>query len=150
MQIWTNQYPVVLSSRGISKVVDIFATESSWLGRLGGYNDDRRANLSSQQDHLAWDRTQPIESVANNLIDKYLLQFDHQMQLSKDAGDQFYGQASARLASYRIDLGDPGANLLTPEPHTEWARDQSAEELRDTLRTKVRFLMAGAVIDTSE
>jgi uncharacterized membrane protein len=147
VQIWSAQWPVVLSPRSLSRILDVFAAESAWLGRLGGYDKDPGANSPRQQDHLGWAANQPIERVAKNLMGKYDLQFDRQMRMSKDAGQRFYGEASARLAGYGIDLGDPGANGRMAGSHYEWAKKQTPEKLRGGIDDKVRRVMAGAAID---
>ena len=126
----------------IGKNIQVFAAESVYLGRLGGY-DDRGANQTQFEGHLGWAQHQPANVVVDNLVMKYTFQFDRQARASTAAAQRFYGEASARLASYGVDLGDAGSNLKEVGPHVDWARRQSAEALRQAIENKVRTLLAG-------
>jgi len=121
------------------KEINIFATESTYLGHFGGFGVN-----STFQDHLSWAGGQSPENVRLNLIEKYTSQFDRQTQNDQDSAHRFYADASARLAYYRIDLGNAGANGREAGPHYEWAAHQSVETLRGQIAEKVRKLMEGA------
>ena len=122
---------------------DIFAEESVYLGHLGGY-DNAGANSTNRDDHFGWAGGQTPGHLTENLAWKYCFQYDRQARISSETAHLFYGDLSARLASYGIDLGNPGANGLDAGSHAEWARHQSHETLRGQIADKVRRLMAGS------
>ena len=68
----------------------LFALESVYLGNLGGYDKDRGANSTREDDHLSWARRQPAHIVADNLVKKYLLQLDRQVRQGRTEVEQFY------------------------------------------------------------
>ncbi|MBI3860861.1 MAG: hypothetical protein HY290_03095, partial [Planctomycetia bacterium] len=120
----------------------IFAMESAWLGRLGGY-DDGGANLTDEAPHFEWAARQPADVVLENLVDKYLQQFDRQARRGKSAMQRFYGDASVRIASYDVDLGDTGANGKVVASHAAWAGGTPIATVREALDGKIRALFAG-------
>jgi uncharacterized caspase-like protein len=124
--------------------IDIFGRESAYLGSLGGYANDVGANSTRADDHKRWASERSRQEVTNNLVGKFLEQYDRQNSLTADAGCKFYGDASARLASYGVDFGDTGANLTSAQPHADWARRNSQSTVRNSLSVKVRLLMDGA------
>jgi hypothetical protein len=126
----------------IGKDLQVFTAESVYLARLGGFTDPG-ANVTRSEAHLDWARGQPADVVVDNLVWKYTLQFDRQARASAAAAQRFYGEASARLASYGADLGDAGANLKESGPHVEWARHHSSDAQRQSIEQKVRALFAG-------
>jgi hypothetical protein len=127
-----------------TRLADIFVTEAVYLGKLGGYKDDPGANSTSVDDHRAWALDHDPRMLSLNLVDKYLVQFDRQASSGKAAADHFYAEASTRLASYGIDLGNSGTNVDISPPHFEWAGRNSIERVRDELDAKVRALIVGA------
>jgi hypothetical protein len=132
-----------LSLTDLARLQEVFAAESAFLGGLGGYADPG-ARSTRKEDHLAWARKQSAHVVAENLVKKYLFQFDRQARLGKASADRFYADASARFASWGIDLGDRGANLREAQPHLQWARKQTVARLREEIEQKLRVLLAGA------
>lgn len=120
----------------------VFAAESVWLARLGGYSD-AGSNSTDEQDHLRWAETKSDERVGQGLVEKFLTQFDRQAANGHESACQFYAAASARLAHYGVDLGDPGSNLENQESHLRWARDQTAAKLREAVAEKLRILLKG-------
>ena len=128
----------------LARVQRVFAAESVYLGTLGGYENDVGANSTREDVHLAWARRQPAHVVAENLVTKYLLQFDRQARRGRESAEHFFAEASARIASYGIDLGDKGASLRDVQPHLDWAKRQTMAALREGLETKLRALLASA------
>lgn len=122
----------------------VFAAESTYLGRLGGYDDDAGANSPRIEDHLDWAMSQPAPVVFNNLAVKYRSQFDRQARRGDPAAQRFFADASARLASYSIDLGDSGSNLKEADRHFQWAKTQTRDRLRQAIEVKLRRLWTGS------
>jgi uncharacterized membrane protein len=121
----------------------VFAAESVFLGRLGGYRNSG-ANLTRAEQHLEWARHQTAERIVDDLIEKYIDQFNRQSKRGATHAQRFYGEASARFASYGIDLDDTGANDRVMESHVAWAKKQSSDTLRQEIAKKVRVLLSGA------
>ena len=134
-----------LGSGDAQKFQRIFTAESVSLGTLGGYERDVGANSTRSDLHQAFAERNPPQRVTENLLTKYRLQFDRQAGLGKDAADKFYAESSARLAGYGMKLGDAGANRTDMESHLKWAQQQTVQNLRESLETKVRTVMAGAL-----
>jgi hypothetical protein len=127
-----------------SRVDEIFGIESAYLGGCGGYDNDG-ANGTNAAGHQSWAQERPENTVIAGLLEKYDQQFIFQSRKGVEAARAFYAEASARLARYGIDLGDPGSNGKEAPPHLYWARKQSLEKLRSCIREKVGSLMWGAV-----
>lgn len=134
-----------IASRDRSRLVKVFAAESVFLAKLGGYENDPGANLTDLAAHRSWAEKKSPWVISANLVRKYLEQFERQAALGKQAIDQFFGDSSAQMVTHRIDLGDPGANNPDAVDHRSWATRQSRERLRDEVETKVRTLLAGAL-----
>lgn len=132
-----------LSLIDLSRLQRVFAAEGVYLGTLGGYEKDVGANSTRTDDHLAWARRQSAHVVADNLVNKYVIQFDRQARVGRGAAERFYADASARMAAYGVDLGNPGANLKDSGAHLNWAKGQALSKLRQELEVKVRTLLAG-------
>jgi hypothetical protein len=128
----------------LARAQRIFADEGVYLGNLGGYEDDVGANSTRREDHLAWARRQPPHVVADNLVTKYLLQFDRQARQARASAERFYAQSSARLASYGINLGEYSASGTNAGVYLDWAKGQTDATLREHLEARVRALLAGA------
>jgi hypothetical protein len=47
-----------------TRVQRIFAAESVYLGKLGGYDQDVGANSTVEEQHLTWAKRQPLHVVA--------------------------------------------------------------------------------------
>lgn len=47
-----------------TRVQRIFATDSVYLGKLGGYDQDVGANSTVEEEHLRWAKPQPLHVVA--------------------------------------------------------------------------------------
>lgn len=135
-----------LNAAAPEKFQQFFAAESVFLGKLGGYETDVGANSTKSDAHLAYAQTHPPHVAAENLLKKYRLQFDHQAQAGKDAADKFYADASVRLAAYGVNLGNAHPNHSDPAEYLKWAKEQSAQKVREELENKVRVFMA-AVLD---
>lgn len=129
--------PVPLAAR-------IFATESVFLGRLGGYRTEAGANSVNEQDHLQFAARQTNLQLIQNLVSKYQAQFDLQAAKGLAAAQNFYADASARLASYGIELGDAGSNLRERQAHLDWAQRQTPQKMREAIGEKVTVLLTGA------
>lgn len=54
----------------LSRIPQIFADESAYLGNLGGYSDPG-ANATSREAHLAWAQHQTAPVIVENLVKKY-------------------------------------------------------------------------------
>jgi hypothetical protein len=134
--------PTTSMAQGASSLHRLFAAESVWLARLGGYADTGR-NSTDEAHHLHWATRQSDQRLCEALIEKFLTQFDRQAARGQQSGQQFYAAASARLARYGVDLGDAGSNLKDQEPHLRWARGQTTAKLREAIREKLSALLKG-------
>jgi tetratricopeptide (TPR) repeat protein len=119
---------------------EIFARESAYLGGLGGYTD-AGANLKDAAAHRGYARSHGPTEVTDNLVDKYRQQFDLQARKGEAAARTFYAEASARLASYDIDLKGPRANSKDPKVHEEWAKARSLDMVKKEIERKARLVM---------
>ena len=122
----------------------IFAIESVFLGRLGGYRTEAGANSVNEQDHLQLAARQTNLQLIQSLVSKYQAQFDLQAAKGLAAAQNFYADASARLASYGVDLGDAGSNLRERQAHMDWAQRQTPQKMREAIAEKVTLLLKGA------
>ena len=127
-----------------ARVQRVFAEEGVYLGKLGGYEDDAGANSTRLEDHLAWAKRQPPHVVADNLINKYLMQFDRQARQGKASAERFYAEASVRLVSYGINLGALSASGTHLAAYRDWAKEQTEAKLREHLEDRIRALLAAA------
>lgn len=128
----------------LTRLYNVFAEEGVYLGGLGGYANDPGANSTNRSAHLSWARRQTGGAITRNLVNKYCLQFDRQARQGKTSAENFFAEASVRLASYGIDMGDPGANGREKTGHLEFAKRQTIPKLRENIERKVRALMGAA------
>jgi len=136
--------PPVVVKQQTPTYLDVFVAESVFLGRLGGYDHDRDANGPRPYDHVEWSSKQTRDTLTRNLIGKAVFQLERQRLIDAGKAAEFYGQASARLAQYGFELGDPGANLKQATPHAAWAAHQTIDRLKASLASKVGVVMSAA------
>lgn len=123
---------------------DFFACESVILASLGGYDSHPGAGSRRFEDHLAFARSRSRQEVIEDLARKLDEQLDHQARRGKAAADRFYGEVSARLADYGVDLQDDRSNQKDARSHEQWAAGQVVYRLKQDLRRKVRIIMSSA------
>ena len=121
---------------------EIFAVESAWLATLGGQHDQSE-KAALREERLAWAQRQSFEQIARRLAQEFHFEFDNRVKSGEEASRRFYAEASARLAAYGVDLGDRGSNLRQPEPHFQWAQQQTTTKLREAIEEKVLALLRG-------
>ena len=137
-------YQLVRFARRNSTVGEIFAKESVWLSTFDAAKPNQAASSEFYAQQLAWAERKPLPEIITRLSERYAKEFEKQAQKGNEAAWRFYAQASARLAAYGIDLGDPGSNLREEEPHHSWAQRQTTAKLREAILEKVIALMHNA------
>lgn len=125
-------------------VVRAYARESAYLAGLGGGGGDGGAESADESEHLRLAAGASSQELTANLVSNYTAQFDRQLAMGVVRAREFYAEASARLAAYEIDLGDPGSNLKNKGPHLVWAERHDASRMRQAIAEKVAALLRGA------
>lgn len=127
-----------------SVVLRAYARESAYLAALGGGAGDGGANPVNESEHFRFAAGASSQELMANLVSNYTAQFDRQLAMDVVRAREFYAEASARLAAYEIDLGDPGSNLKNKGPHLVWAERHDASRMRQAIAEKVAALLRGA------
>lgn len=121
-----------------------YARESAFLAGFGGRAGEGGASPVDESEHLRFAAGASGQELMANLVSNYTAQFDRQLAMDVERAREFYAEASARLAAYEIDLGDPGSNLKNKGPHLVWAERHDASRMRQAIAEKVAALLRGA------
>jgi len=115
-----------------------YASESTYLAELGGYKVAER-NTKNPSYHLDWSLSLPPEVVVLDLIVKYELQAEHQLNtFGIDALKWLYGVTAARLASWGGNCSaGRSSDSINHDYYLQQCADWDDQRILDSLSSRV-------------
>ncbi len=116
----------------------VFTSESVYLAELGGYANPARNSVDPSVHH-GWAAAQSLDTVRDDLIEKYNLQFDRlAADITTVAG--LYGAVSVRLNAFAVDFGSALANSSDINVHVNWALTVGVQYVKDETARRIRVM----------